>query len=425
MDTLHRRLSLIFGILLFIASGIFASPSITHDTIPENYQVRSRYRDLIFGSRNEIFDFSPVVEEQTGRDTAVSMQVVSQNDSFYLVFTNEEKGGYPLYSRGSYIIKRDLESGDFTQIKIFIRSEPGSFLRIHPAGRRSKMDVYLMNTLLYKGVVLPMSLEQVALESVSRIIDSSRFQVEWDLLAPIVQRSEDKIILSMIDTLRGELEHLRDSDDGAMEENGEYRFIENLAENPESGFNCSGFSKWVVDGLYQPMTGKLLSIETLKRKHLDYRGNAWSENYEYDRDPYFGLDWSRNLGVAMLFPEQIAANPEAADVKSVPFFNYFEDVGYRIHDLELILYLLARVEPGHFYLGSVNRDYGADPVLKQHVHIAVFFPYFDENGVFKTVVMERNRETGIDSLQNRYPADHIHLVRVPGSAVYTPPSVEF
>ena len=426
MAILFRRLLLIFGILLCLVSGIFASPPITRENFPENYEVRARYRDLIFGSRNEIFAFNPVVEEQTGRDATVSMQVVNQNGSFYLVFTNEERGEYPLYSRGSYIIKRDLETGDFTQIKIFIRSEPGSFLRIYPAGRRSKMDVYLMNTLLHKGVVLPMSLEQIALESFSRIIDLSGFQVEWDLLAQIVQRPEDRITRSMIDALRGELENVRDSDDGAMDENGEYRFIDDLTENPESGFNCSGFSKWVVDGLYQPMTGKLLSIELLKGKHLEYRGNAWSENYEDDRDPYFGLDWSRNLAVAMLPRNRgIAADPEAADVKSVPFFDYYEDVGYRVRDLELILYFLARIEPGHFYLGSVNRDYGTDPVLKQHVHIAVFFPYFDESGIFKAVVMERNRETGIDSLKTRYPADHVHLVRLPVSASYKPPPVEF
>ncbi len=426
MDSQVRRLLLILATMLLTVSGIFAVPSFFYDIIPENYEVRVRYRDLIFGPRNEILAFNPVVEEQQGHDTTVSMQIVNQNGSFYLVFANEEKGEYPLYSRGSYIIKRELGTGELTQIKIFILSESGSFLRIHPAGRRSTMDLYLMNKLLYKGVVLPISLEQIAVESFSRIVELSRLQVEWDLLTPVVQRREDRITSAMIDTLRNELKHVRDSEDGAMDENGGFRFIDDLSENPESGFNCSGFSKWVVDGLYQPLTGRLLSIEALKRKHLESRGNAWSESHEDDRDPYFGLDWSRNLAVSMLSLDSGSAiDPEAADVKSVPFFEYFEDVGYHIRDLELILYLLARVEPGHFYLGSVNRDYGTDPVLKQHLHIVVFFPYFDENGVFKAVVMERNRETGIDSLKSRYPTDDVHLVRLPVSDVYKPPLVEF
>ena len=68
---------------------------------------------------------------------------------------------------------------------------------------------------------------------------------------------------------------------------------------------------------------------------------------------------------------------------------------------------------------------GTDPVLKQHVHTVVLFPYFDESGVFRLVVMERNSETGISSLKNRYAADHIHLVRLPAFAGYTPPTLNF
>lgn len=426
MVTQRLRSVLLFFTLLLLTYGVYAAPPASRLIVPENYEVRARYRDLIFGPRIEVGDFKPVVEEQFGLDTSVSMQVMNQNGSFYLVFTNEDKGEYPLYSQGSYIIKRDLETGAFAQIKIFIRSEPGSFLRIHPAGRRSKMDVYLMDTLLYRGVVLPLSLEQIALESFTKIVSLSRFQIEWDLLTPVSQRPDDLITMSMITKLRDRISDFRDSDDGAMDVDGVFRFIEDLTENPEGGFNCSGFAKWVVDGLYQPITGELLSIEGLKEKHLDYRGNAWSEHHEDSRDPYFGLDWSRNLAIAMLsLGGDRPLNPEAADVKSVPFFDYFEDVGYRVRDLDLVLFLLARVEPGYFYLGSINRDFGTDPVLKQHVHIAAFFPYFDENGVFHTVVMERNNETSIDSLKNRYMSDHVHLVRLPVSEGYTPPFVEF
>jgi len=230
----------------------------------------------------------------------------------------------------------------------------------------------------------------------------------------------------MLSKLRSELAFLVDSDDGAMDKNGEYRLIADLSLNPEKGFNCSGFVKWIVDGLYGPRAGELLSIEELKRKHLGYRGNAWSEKYEYERDPYFGLDWSRNLATAVLSLQSGAGvDPEAADVRSVPFFEYFEDVGFRVEDLDLLMYLLARTEPGHFYIGSINRDFGADPVLKQHVHLVALFPYFDEAGVFKTAVMERNVETGIQSLKTRFPSDHIHLVRLPASGDFAPPPLNF
>ncbi len=422
-----RRRRILFATFILILSSVsvWAIPNGPLISIPENYEVRLKYRDLIFGPRNVILDFEQSVEQQSGYNSAVSMQTLSQNDSYYLLFTNEEAGEYPLYSRGSYIIRRNSDNGQFTQIKVFIRSEPGSFARIHPAGRRATMDVYLRDNLLYKQVVLPMPIEQVALEPLTKIVRMTGEQIDWKLLFPLFERPEDVIIRGMVESLRANIDTLADSDDGAMDERGVYRFIDSLGINPEAGLNCSGFAKWVVDGLYQMRTGRLLSIESLKRKHLDSRGNAWSEQYEHERDPYFGLDWSRNLATSVLSLSGGRVGVEDADVRSVPFFEYIEDVGYSVQDLELVLYFLSRSEPGYFYIGSVNRDFGSNPVLKQHVHIVVLFPYFDKNGGFEVAVMERNLETSIESLENRYASDHIHLVRVPVYDGYSPPALNF
>ena len=406
--------------------GFFLAVSMECFALPENYEIRAKYRDAIFGPKNLMVAFEPVVERQIGSDAGVSMQVIGQNDAFYLLFTNEEEGEYPLYSRGSYIIKRDIETGDFAQIKVFIRSEPGSYVRILPHGKRSKMDVFLMQNLLFRNVVLPMPLEQIVTEPFSRIKDASRYQVEWDLLSPTVQRPVDRTIDDMVTKLRGRLEYLRDADDGAMDSGGTFKLIEDLTENLGSGFNCSGFAKWVVDGLYLPRTGKLLPIEALKEKHLELRGTVWSDTYEESRDPYFGLDWSRNLAVSIIgLDAGSSLNPEVADVRNVPFFEYFEDVGYKVENVELILYLLARKDPGYFYVGSINREFGSDPVLRQHVHVLVLFPYFDVDGKFTVVIMERNVETGVASLLDRYANDYIHLVKIPASNTFLPPSVEF
>jgi hypothetical protein len=118
------------------------------------------------------------------------------------------------------------------------------------------------------------------------------------------------------------------------------------------------------------------------------------------------------------------AGPESADVRSVSGFQYLEDVGYAVHDLGAVLYNLAVSEPGHFYIGSVNTQFGTAPVLRQHVHIAVFFPYFDEFGRFVVDVMERNVETSLESLEKRYPKDFVHLVRVRADSRFRPPKIE-
>ena len=200
-----------------------------------------------------------------------------------------------------------------------------------------------------------------------------------------------------------------------MDEHGNLVLIDSLVlQDQEPGFNCSGFAKWIVDGMHMGLYRTFLPIEPLKTKHLELRGHRWSAPREADRDPYFGLDWTRNLAAAMLSAHAggSAVHPEAADVRHVPFVTYVEDVGYPVSSLPLIMYQLARSEPGHIYLASLSREFGDEPRLNQHVHVAVLFPYFDQGGAFHVDVMERNVETSLESLDRRYHTDAIHLVRV-------------
>src|SRR5690554_4325612 len=115
--------------------------------------------------------------------------------------------------------------------------------------------------------------------------------------------------------------------------------------------------------MYRQLTGAWLSISDLKEKHFDLRGSAIGLEYEDERDPYFGLDWTRNIATeiarAHLSP---AYEPEDSDVRSVPFFEYTEDLGYEVPELWQIMYILAITEPGHWYLGSINGEFGSDPV---------------------------------------------------------------
>jgi hypothetical protein len=144
------------------------------------------------------------------------------------------------------------------------------------------------------------------------------------------------------------------------------------------------------------------------------------------RDPYFGLDWTRNIAVALMQLDHPGTElaPTAADVREVPFSQYVRNVGYPVVDMKEVLYLLAIQDPGYFYLGSVNKEFGTDPVLRQHTHVVVLFPYFTGDGKFRVSVMERNVETSLQSLADRYPDDFIHLVRIRAERNYVPPVIK-
>jgi hypothetical protein len=181
-----------------------------------------------------------------------------------------------------------------------------------------------------------------------------------------------------------------------------------------------------VDGFYgQLAAGRLLGIAELKRRHLGLRGNRWSEGHEQGRDPYFGLDWARNLAAALGRAYGDPENgPEANDLRRLEYLEYREDVGYPVEELELALFLAAAREPGAFYLGSLNREMAGlpgQPVLRQHYHLVVLFPYFTADGEFRTAVFDLAREGSLADIRQRFAGHFIHLERLSARGSWAAP----
>lgn len=406
------------------------------ESLPDNSEIRQMLEEAVFAPTGEALETPQMVYTQSRASQRVSFQLREQNGFFYFLFINEKNFRFPLYSRGSYIIKRARENGKFIQVKIFLRDEPDSFLRIFPEEDHSIMELYLAGFPLYRDILLPLSFEEVLVAPFTRVIEASPVTVSWELLFP-PDDGGHQVVREMVEKIRRGLHGLGDRDDGAMDSQGRFVFINTLEpqnyEEVPAGFNCSGFAKWVIDGLYYPIMGEYISLKDLKERHPYLRGNRWSQRYEMERDPYFGLDWTRNLAAMIQEGRYPTVSYESSegnnsferfDIRNIPGFSYVEDVGFPVENLSFILYYLAYHNPGKFYLASVNREFGDEPVLRQHIHVAVLFPYFDRDGQFHAVVMERNGETSISSLKNRYSKDFIHLVGIEGDTNFHPPKFE-
>lgn len=402
--------------------GIGASASYpTQVWDEENLEARLSYRQLFTATVEELERFRERVVTQRNGGNRVKVSTEGSNSAVYLLFLNEAFGEFPLYSAGSWILKKDRKTGSLLQVKIFYRTNPGCYLRLFPWGSRTLMDVYLFDSLLYKGVPLGMSLSVLLTTSFQQIVDQTTTTVDWSILLRRPDPSAYTSVSTMVQKIREELPALPDAEDGAMDKNGKLVFIANLqAQERLPGFNCSGFAKWIADGLYKARTGEYLDIEVLKEKHLTRRGSRITHRFEEDRDPFFGLDWTRNIARSLAG----VSDPEQQDVRYVPFWEYREDVGYPIEELEGILYTLAVQESGYFYLGSINREYGTNPVLRQHVHVVALFPYFVDKGEFRVAVFERNVETSLTILKKNFKGNFIHLVRVKADSLFDPPRIE-
>ena len=410
-------------IYLSIAGAIIAAP-----LVPDTSAARRSMIDQVLAA----VPATPLESRQflaIDGEVPVLYRTHEQNDRRYHIFIPAERDDMDLVAPGTWIVRRRIDDGETEQIKVFLRSDDGTFVRIRPHGNRSELDLFITGHPFYRSVPLAMPLDRILEMPFETIRRATELRVEWDLLTVDTENPGYQRISSIVSILRERLPTLPDAEDGAMDENGTLVFIEDLrSQEGLPGFNCSGFAKWVVDGQYGPLTGSYLPIEILKEKHLELRGNAWTAPFEDERDPFFGLDWTRNLARMMTAAEERrpaeSIDPESRDVRSVASLRYVEDMGFRTEDLPELLYRLARDEPGTFYLGSVAREYGSDPVLRQHSHVVVFFPWFDRNGVFRLSVMERNVETDLPSILRRYPRDMIHLVRIHGEDRFVPPQIE-
>ncbi|HUI72317.1 MAG TPA: hypothetical protein VL354_17480 [Spirochaetia bacterium] len=434
MKTLCLPSALAFALVLSIAPLCAWAPA-DDDTslrsVPENWEARTRLRETIFAPASEAAAARARIVPQAEEGDDVSFRAEVHDGAVYLVFANRNGNAFPLVHAGTYIIKRSLRDGSFLQAKIFIQDDPGCYLRLTPSDDRTAMDIVLYNESYQTHVILPVQFGDLLTSSFSRVVALSKSSVNWSLVVSPSQGPGDGRVEQVVHTLRERLGTLRDMDDGAMDASGRLVFIATGKPAPPNlgGFNCSGFAKWVIDGFYFPLTGSLTNIDELRSRDSDFLGKAWTARFEEEQDPYFGLDWTRGLARALAEARTgRLPGPDALDVTREDRFDHVKDVGYRIENLQPLLYFLARGQPGMIYLGSVNaRSKGAPEgsslLLRQHHHVVVLLPYFGNDGDFHPIVMERNKETSVASLIRRYPGQYINLVKVDSTGRFDPPEL--
>jgi hypothetical protein len=418
--------TLLIVLITLLCSPAFAQVDRLPGFPPATWDVRREYSESARGSLGILERVGPTVLLSRVSGSRVRVSTDANTSYRYLIFVPEQNGRFEIDQPGTYVLRRRADGGALDQLKVFLRGNEDFFIRLFPSGEnRSQMSVFLAGTEIHRRLPVPVGLLQALEMPLTELLSLVEQRVEWYRFYPSLNPQAYQTVRLVADRARAMLHTLPDAEDGAMDASGRLVSIESLVlQEGQPGFNCSGFAKWIADGLAIATQGRYLPIEPLKTKHLEYRGTGQSRTFEDDRDPYFGLDWTRNLALELRgIPAASAGDPEIADVRTVPYATYVEDAGFPVSQLEQILYLESVANPGNIYFASLNRQFGNAPVLHQHVHVAVLFPYFDDSGEFHLVVMERNVETSADSLVRRYGDGYVHLVRIPVSEQFSPPVI--
>jgi len=409
-------------------------------SFPENDETRRLFMETIMAPNFSMIETEFEIHRQLSDGRLVWFEIRRVLRNWYVIFRNQRgkspREDYPLWGRGNWIIKKDLVSGSFVQAKIFLQDDEDSFIRIFPSeGGRTLLDVHLYGRQLNDNVLIPLAFETLMTAPFARIVELTEHSVDWEVLFPNPDAIGHRYVENLVRELDSYTELIQEMDDAAVDEFGNNVFIESgkpiFAGLPTSdggslapgstGLNCSGFVKWVVDGIYSAWkreAGSLfLAIEDLRQPTSRLNRNPWGESRSASgssaredlqtllRDPMFGLDWNRNLGKfaeearlgRSLRLEELHAL-EGGELNGIP---YQRDLGVSLGNLNAALYQLASMRPGSIYLAAVNSRFLPEPTelnpepmpLLQYWHVSILAPWFDdgegdERGKFRVAVLD-------------------------------------
>jgi hypothetical protein len=355
----------------------------------------------------------------------------------FSIFLERERGGrFSGWAQGTFILTRSRSSGEALRAQIFLRSDADTYVQFRPLDAfKAEMDAVVYDALLAEALPVPFSFDRILTVPVLNVLDAAGEKFPRRYYEPESGDSREK--RALINNIRTSIKGLQFADDGALDEQGNYVFIANgLLQQENPGLNCSGFSKWVIDGLLQSVSGKKLGIEGLKVPYGE-RGSSFTRPFEQARDSYFGLDWIRNLAAAAgtAFKSSAFAVLPEIEVQNAPFASIFirrgratsvrhypghlDEAGFGFEGIQPLLYTLAVDEPHSIFLAAIN-TVGGTPPLRTFFHIAVLVPYFDEDDAFHVAVFESAEETSFNRFRVRYPDHYVNLCRLPVATDFNP-----
>ncbi len=407
-------------------------------SFPENDETRRLLSDAITAQAYPAVETPFKINRQLSDGRLVQFEVRKTVQDWYLIFRNQRGNEpwetYPLWGRGTWIIKKDLLTGSYIQAKIFLQDDENSFIRIFPTrDNRSRLDVHLYGRQLDDDVIIPVSFEELMLTPFARITALTEHSVDWDVIFPNPDSYGYRKVEQLVNALTYYEESIVEVTDAAVNGAGLNVFIESgdsvligeatsdggTLEKGQTGLNCSGYVKWVADGLYSAWAGtpgsRHLDIDVLLKSTFRSNRNPWSESRSASgedarkdmeallRDPRFGLDWNRNLARIVeetrLGRNLTAEEMSALDTGKLIGIPFRRDMGYNLDDLASALYQLASARPGAVYLAAVNSRFLPEPTesdpdpipLHQYWHVSILAPWFDngvERGRFRVAVLD-------------------------------------
>ena len=372
----------------------------------------------------------------------------------------ERQASYTKGSAGSWALYRSKANSQPQKIEWFFNNNHEVYLILRPAGNKTYADMVAFGAYLARSVPVGISFESCLTASFQEIYSLTRKSLPWQQVTPDpsqctlsrLMSSKIRELLPLIDYAKyaaynenGELYSIRTGkpydwnleDNTLSEWDKEYKPAVLPTESGRLVMDAPGFVKWIVDGMLQPITGHGSRITELVQPTVifDSLGKKGVQSQKWNLT--LNLDWDRNLATEVLNARSIRSNytykTGGVDVTLEPFVanvsdggklqksvGYVKNVGYRTESLKPLLYVLGVTEPSYFYLGAVRHSSTVSAEDSVFDSSAVFFPYFDANGMFCCTVFQSGKEFTLEQFEAQNPDSYVHLERIRTTENFAP-----
>lgn len=451
-----KKKCLLLVFLNFIFSPIFAD--FKYYEIPDSLKIRQNaekewfYADLS-ELRNKPFQN---VENDFGQKFQIRME--ENDESYFIIVCPVKKRKIDFYTEkgietreveeyssdmeGSWVLKKNSKTQTFEELSVYFSANSSQFIKFTPQYLNSKQtEKVLADFMIYpfyvaKDVPVGIEFKNLLTMSFTEIYYLTQKILPWKYAD--TQQGQFSSKLKMLNVLRknsGKFAYLENS---CFDENGvlvnitdgkkkEFTDEEKISFKDKIVLDDAGFLKWVIDGFIQPITGSRLFREPLLVKTVEYQKIGKQSALDKKIDLSFTLDWCRNLSAAhfsVRTGRNYLWNEVATDVNIEPFSamekngqtlrtsSYIKDSGYKIEQLNAILYILAATEPSYAYLASIKRPFNNENgEYFSFTNCALIIPFFDENGIFTCTVFEGGKEYSLKDFVSSLPDSFVNLSR--------------
>ncbi len=356
----------------------------------------------------------------------------------------EEQDLYPGDAAGSWVLIRDKRTGKPLRIRYYFLKNSEVFIQFTPQGKIALADLVIFGHYASRGVPTGMPFEKFYSASFEDVMTITETKIPWNyvLIDPQIYHS----VKQMCAVIRENLPSITIIPDAMYDEKKELVYIstgkkiENIEKDDKSEkklfLSSAGFVKWIADGLVEPISGGILRREPLIKETVSVKDNGRQGILSQKYDLFFSLNWVRNLASAVvsvysgknyLFNQSgvdVTLNPFASSITEKGVANtvtFVENSGYTVAVLNSLLYVLAAIEPGTFYLGAIRgRDRTVSPEIMAFNECVAFFPYFLDDGAFACNVFMNGREMTLENFCYYYADDFVYLTRVKSSERFFP-----